>query len=384
MSGAAPPPLRVLQVVDDLERGGAQAIVLAAARLVDPARVEMRVAGLSGRLDAALAREVRAACAQLVVLGARGLWDVRAVGRLARLIGRAEVDVVHTHLAHSDVLGGLAARLTGRPAVSTLHAVAADRMTLPRRRRLAADAATRHLNRHLVAVSDAVRDSHSAALGLPSARIAVLHNVPVAPLLLPPGFDAAQARAELGLGPGPVVCVAARLALPKDHDTLVRALPAVLERHPELTVLVAGDGPRRDELVALARALRVDDAVRFLGVRADVPRLLAVADVVCNLTHEAEGLSITVLDGMSLGRPVVATAVASVAEVVAHERTGMLVAPRDVAGAASALVALLDDASRRERIGRAAQAEVATRHDPGRWAAQLEGIYRDAAAGAGR
>jgi glycosyltransferase involved in cell wall biosynthesis len=372
-------PLRVLQVIDDLGRGGAQAVVLAALRLADPARLEMRAACVGDHVDAALLREMRRWSAGVVVLGARRMWDVRAVARLAAIVRRSDIDVVHTHLAHGDALGGAAARLAGRPVVSTLHAVAADRLTVPQPRRAVAAAATRRLGSRLIAVSEAVRDSHVAELGLDPARLTVLRNVPVAPLILGERGDRRATRARLGVGEGPVVCVAARLAPPKDHDTLLRALPDVLARHPDLTLLVAGDGPRRGELEALARSHGVDSAVRFLGLRTDVPELLAAADVVCNLTHEAEGLSITVLDALSLGRPVVATRIASVEEVIAHGRSGMLVAPRDVAGAASALLSLLGDSDRRRRIGDEARGATAVGLDGRRWMAELERVYAEAA-----
>ena len=375
-------PLRVLQVVDDLGRGGAQAVVLAAVRLADPARLEMRVACVGDHVDAALLRELRRWSAGVDVLGARRLWDVRAVGRLAARVRRSGIDVVHTHLAHADVLGGAAARLARRPAVSTLHAVAADRLTVPRPRRAVAAAATRHLGSRLIAVSEAVRDSHVAELGIAPARLTVLRNVPVAPLMLGEGRHPRATRARLGLGEGPVVCIAARLALPKDHDTLLRALPDVLARHPDLTVLVAGDGPRRGELEALARSLGVSDAVWFLGMRTDVAELLAAADVVCNLTHEAEGLSITVLDALSLGRPVVATRVASVEEVVADGRTGMLVALRDVAGAASALLAAPRRHGPPATARRRGAPGDALTLDGRRWMDDLERVYAEAAGAA--
>jgi glycosyltransferase involved in cell wall biosynthesis len=379
VTGPGRRPLRVLQVVDDLRRGGAQAVVLAAVLLADPARLEMRVACVGDHVDATLLREMRQWSAGVDVLGARRMWDVRAVGRLAARVRRSGIDVVHTHLAHADALGAAAARLAGRPAVSTLHAVAADRLTVPQPRRAAAAAATRHLGSRLIAVSEAVRDSHVAELGIAPARLTVLRNVAVAPLMVREGRDPRTTRARLGVGEGPVVCVAARLALPKDHDTLLRALPDVLARHPDLTVLVAGDGPRRGELEVLARSLGVDRAVRFLGLRTDVAELLAAADAVCNLTHEAEGLSITVLDALSLGRPVVATRIASVEEVITDGRNGMLVAPRDVAGTASALLAILGDTGLRRRIGDEACRATALKLDGRRWMAELERVYAEAA-----
>jgi glycosyltransferase involved in cell wall biosynthesis len=366
-------------VIDDLGRGGAQAVVLATVRLADPARLEMRVACVGDHVDAALLREMRRWSAGVDVLGARRMWDVRAVRRLAARVRRSGIDVVHTHLAHADALGAAAARLAGRPVVSTLHAVAGDRLTVPQPRRAVAAAATRHLGSRLIAVSEAVRDTHVAELDIAPARLTVLRSVPVAPLLVGEGRDPRATRVRLGVGERPVVCVAARLALPKDHDTLLRALPDVLARHPDLTVLVAGDGPRRGELEALARSLGVDRAVRFLGLRTDVAELLAAADVVCNLTHEAEGLSITVLDALSLGRAVVATRIASVEEVIADGRNGMLVAPRDVAGAASALLTLLGDADRRRSIGEEARRTTALTLDGPRWMAELERVYAEAA-----
>lgn len=381
MSGSAPRPdgggrrLCVLQVVDDLGRGGAQSVVHALVRLRDRDRFRMEVASVTPRRDARFAERIRADSDGLRMIGARGLWDLGAVMSLARLIRERDVDVVHTHLASADVLGGLAGRVTGRPVVTTLHSVAADRQTHPGPRRLLTDIATRRLADERVAVSEAVRSSIAARLHVDPSRVRVIRNVSIAPALLPEGLTREAARARLGLGGEPLICMAARMERPKDHDTLLRALARLRAEHPGATLLLAGDGARRPELEALAEGLELGAAARFLGVRGDVAELLVAADVVCNLTFEQEGLSITVLDAMALGRPVVASHIPSVEEVIRDGCNGLLVAPRDVEGARAALAGLLADPVLRERIGRRASEDLRQTSDPGAWMREYERLY---------
>jgi glycosyltransferase involved in cell wall biosynthesis len=340
----------------------------------------MRVACVRHDFDPGLAGQMAAAGSGLRILDAGGLWDVRVAAILARQLRRERIDIVHVHLSAGGFLGGLAARLSGRPVVATLHSVADDRRTHPLRRRVLVDVATRRFPTEIVAVSDAVRSTHLDALALPPGRVTVVRNVSIARELLPPGFDPERARAALGLGTGPALCMAARLALPKDHDTLLRAVAELVPDHPGLTLLVAGEGPRRAELRALADDLGLGDRVRFLGQRSDVIELLAAVDVVCNLTHEAEGLSITVLDAMRLGRPVLATRIPSVAEVLEDGRAGVLVTPRDVGAAAAALRRLLGDPHERARLGERARAHSLAALDPQRWMGAYEAVYARAAA----
>ena len=377
-------PLRVLQVIDDLRRGGAQAVLLGLLRLRDPTNVDMHVAAMSSYHDPTLAAEVGAASSSLTLLGARSLRDWRALAKLLRLARELDIDVIHTHLAVADVAGGIVGSLSGIPVVASLHSVAADRRTHPRRRRLPAAYASRRLATELIAVSDAVKDSQVAEVGLPPDRVRVVRNVAVGPLGIPRGFSPESKRAEVGIKDGASICMAARLALPKDHDTLLRAMAIVKEHRAEAVLLLAGDGPRRVELEGLAGQLELGSQVRFLGNRSDVPELLCAVDIVCNITHEAEGLSITVLDALSLGRPVVATRIPSVAEAIDDGRTGFLAAPRDPGAIARALIRLIEQPDLRESVGEAARAAALAGSDPARWSTEFEAIYLRLASEASR
>lgn len=369
-------------MIDRLRPGGAQSVVLATSRLLDPERFELSVASVMAGAHPGLVEAVRESSRDVLLLEGRGLWDVRLLPRLVGAIRRQRVDLVHTHLAFGDILGGLAGRACGKPVVSTLHSVGGlEAHDHPWRRRALHGLAVRRLPTHVIAVADAVR-AWCVETGVPEDRVSVIPNVPLAPLVLPPGFDAARKRAELGLGGGPVLCVPSRLSPQKDHETLLRALPDVARAVPGVTLLVVGEGRLRDRLERLATDLGLDARVRFLGVRVDAVELMAASDVIVNLTRTNEGLPIVVLDAMSLGLPVVATDAGGVAEALEDGETGLLVQPGDVGSVSAALVALLTDPERRNRMGAAARAVSSARYDPHRWIRELEQVYERLARGA--
>jgi glycosyltransferase involved in cell wall biosynthesis len=368
--------VRVLHVIDGLEVGGAQSALVGILKLADANRFEMYVANVGRWHEPALVDEIRRSSTGITMLNARALWDARAIAALARTIRRERIDLVHTHLAAGDVLGGLAAKLTRRPVVSMLQNVARIRDTYRLPRRLLADFAIRHLADRLIAVGEAVKDTHARELHLDVGRFEVVPNFPSAPLFLPEQFEAKEKRRELGIEEGPLACVASRLNEQRDHGTLLRALPAVLSLHPKLTVAMLGNGPRLEELIGLARDLRVDASVLFLGTRFDAVEIMAASDLFCQPTLY-EGLSVAVLEAMSLGLPVVASEVDGVVELIDDGRTGLLVPPGDAEELAGALIRLLGNAAERKRIGDAARREIFDRYEPRESVRRIERVYLD-------
>jgi glycosyltransferase involved in cell wall biosynthesis len=370
-------PLHVVHVIDNLRTGGAQSVLYGVVHHSDPAGIKSWVVALGQHHNDAFVRRVREACEGLFFVGVRGMWDLRAVGSVRRLIQRLHADVLHTHLALADFVGGLAGALTGTPVVSTLHNVAAERRTYPLARRILANYATRRLADHLIAVSRAVRETHVQCIGIPAPSIDVVPNVPIAPLLIPNDFDREAKRRELGVSAGHLICNVAALFPSKDQETLLHALQRVVQERPDVKGVIAGDGPQRPRLEALARGLGLQEVVRFLGDRPDAVEVMAASDVACQLTFQLEGLPIAVLDAMSLGLPIVATGVSGVLEVLEDERSGILVAPGDVEGVSRALLRLLQSPEERVRIGAAARRDVLADFDPKTWIGRIEAIYRE-------
>jgi glycosyltransferase involved in cell wall biosynthesis len=377
--------LRILHVIDGLGIGGAQSALLGMVQLTDEAKFESFVGIAGSWYDEHLVEKIRTEAEEFYVFGARGLWDLRGVARIVRAIRRHEIDIVHTHLVLADVHGGLAARLTRRPVVSILQNVAGDRRNHPRLRRLLGKFATRWLAHSLIAVSDDVKQTHVEALGIPPERLRVIRNVPVAPLLLPADFDRDAKRAALAIpDDAPVISSVARLVRQKDHMTLLRALPRVLEEFPNAVVLIAGDGDLRPELTELARQLHLDHAVRFLGVRDDAAEIVAASDVFCNLTREFEGLPVAVADAMSLGVPVVATRTPGLEEVLVDRKSGILVPSHDPEAVARRTLELLRSPEARLRLAGEAQRRASTLLDHARWIAEIEDVYLSLGEDAGR
>jgi glycosyltransferase involved in cell wall biosynthesis len=240
---------------------------------------------------------------------------------LGRLVRSLRGDVVHTHLVHADLYGGVAAKLRGEPLVSTKHNDDPFRT-----------GAFRHVERgvsrladRIVAITESLRRFTIEQVGVPEAKVETIHygldELPEAWGVNPPDDVPASARILLSV---------ARLTEQKGIDVAVRALPSL----PDDTVLVVlGDGPERAQLEALARELGVGERVFLPGRVPDVAAWLRRATV---LVHPArwEGFGLGVLEAMLAGLPVVATNVSSLPELVVDGQTGLLVQPDDPAALA--------------------------------------------------
>jgi glycosyltransferase involved in cell wall biosynthesis len=162
----------------------------------------------------------------------------------------------------------------------------------------------------------------------------------------------------------------------KDHATALRALAEVVKQTPEAVLLLAGDGEKRGELEQLVESLGIARHVKFLGVRSDVPDLMAAADVFV-LSSLSEGISVTLLEAMGCALPIAATDVGGNGEVVAHGVTGLLSPRGDASGLAGNLVRLLRDVELRRRMGAAGRARLLERFTQDQMHQRYAQIYQD-------
>lgn len=305
------------------------------------------------------------------------LADLRALRELRRIVTRLRPRVVHTHMAKAGALGRLAAHRARVPVVvHTFHGHVLDGyFPWPVARAfLAAERSLARRTTALVAVSNAVRDE-LLALGI--GREEQWHVVPVSLELdgllgTPP--SRAKARRSLGLpSGGKAVGVVGRLVPIKDHETFFRAAARLLRERDDVTFVVAGDGEHRRALEARAREL-LGDRVRFLGWVHDLAGLYAALDVVV-LTSRNEGTPVSLVEAGAAGRPVVASRVGGVPEVVADGKTGILVPPADPAATAAAVRRLLDDPALARAMGEAARASLPSRFSADRLVDDLAALY---------
>ncbi len=308
------PPVTVVFAFLDMDDGGAQRLALRSARGLDPSAFRPRI--LCVRRRGGLVDAAEAAGIATTVLGRlERPFDVGAVVSIARWLRAAGAGVVHVSLySRAAPYVRLAARLARVPlVVAHEHCRAAPP---PRLRRWVDRALAPGTG--FVAVSRADRDALVASGAPPAAVHVVYPGIDLAAFA--PG-DRAAARAALAWpADRPIVLVPARLHPMKRHVDLIAALPALAARVPDVWVVCAGGGPLARVLPALAAAAGGGAQVSFVGPRADMPTLMAAADVVA-LCSGVEGVPAALAEGQAAGRCVVATAVGGVPEVVMPVRT---------------------------------------------------------------
>lgn len=262
----------------------------------------------------------------------RGEWDLYSAWRLARIIRRHRVDIIHAHTSHSHTTACLARAMARRGQVVVSRRV--DFM--PR---------ANTLNRfkyawpdHIIAISERI-GRVMQDFGASANKLSVVHS----------GIDPARfktspiPRHELDIPEDvPLLGNVAALVGHKDHATLLSAMAHVLQRSPRAHLVIAGEGDLRPKLEAQIESLGLKSLVRLLGYRTDVPRILRALDVFV-MSSKLEGLGTSVLDAMACGIPVVATAGGGIPEMVVHEKTGLLCPPEAPEALATAIIRILDD-----------------------------------------
>jgi glycosyltransferase involved in cell wall biosynthesis len=351
-------PLTVVHVVASLDVGGLERVVLDLVTHADRTRITPRVVCLD-RPGALASRFTDAGIRVECVPHGRGGMAGRIL-RLARLLRGA--DVMHAHNVKSHLHGALAARLAGVPvAVSTKHGRNFPTTSVGRiANRLAC-----HVCRELVGVSTDCaaiwHDVESADAG----KVSVITN----------GIDLEAFPCRPGAADGPPRAVSvARLSAVKDPLTLLRATRLVVNREPGFRLDLVGDGPLRSEVEAAIGRLHLGDAVRVRGTLDDVRIALSGASFFV-LASISEGVSLTLLEAMATGLPVVATRVGGTPEVVAHRVTGLLVSPRAPEELADAMLWMLRQPGARQRMGAEARRRVEDRFNLRRTVDAYERMY---------
>jgi glycosyltransferase involved in cell wall biosynthesis len=230
----------------------------------------------------------------------------------------------------------------------------------------------------IVTVSEADRRRWIETTGADPDCVRVIPNA----VTMPPAPRPVDLRAELGLAPGtPLVGCVGLLRAEKAQIVLVEAAARLRETHPELHVVLVGDGPEQAALEAAIAARGLQDRVLLLGLREDVPGLLGSLDVaVC--CSDREGIPLSVLEYMETARPIVATRVGGLPELIEDGVHGVLVAPRDPAALAGAIAGLLGDPAAAAALGARARERSEREFDPAAVVRRLEALYDELLAGA--
>jgi glycosyltransferase involved in cell wall biosynthesis len=344
--------VHVLTLVDHLaSTGGAERLALEIATRLTPSRFRstlcasrFEITPTIGDDQRQILERVRESGIGFLPLGRQGRASMLPWGKLAAYLRRERVDVLHAHMFGSNVWGTVIGRLARVPIVIA-HEHTWSFEGEPLRRMLDRELIGRFSDA-FVAVSRADQRNMIEIERVPAESIRFIPNG-IAPEAPAPGHDL---RAELNLGPGPLVGAVGALRAQKAYDVLIRAAAALRVDHPDVRVLIAGEGPERERLEALIRELGVSDVVMMLGRRLDVPEFLAELDVaVCASTFE--GSPLAVMEYMEAGLPIVASSVGGVPDLIDDGVHGSLVQPGEPLQLAGAIDGLLRDRARASALG---------------------------------
>ena len=391
-------PVRVLQVVSDLGVGGGQEVVATLTRsliAVDciPVVVALRDGPLRADLErAGITVEVLRGRTQSLVALPAALAELRRVRRdFAAIVARHRPEVIQTHLlrALDFLVLTLRAERGVRRVFWTFHNarldLRADQLSghvwLLGPKRLAYRvlyfAAGRTVD-GFIAVSDDVGAAVRRQFHPPPGRVVTIPNGVDTERYGQP-IDRAAVRERVGIpGDARVLIVVAKLMKQKGHEFLLRALPSLFERFPDLHVLLVGDGPLRSRLTDDIAQLPGAARVHLAGNRRDVGDLLAASDLFV-LPSLWEGLPMALLEAMATGLPAVVTDVSGSGQVVVDGESGLVVPPGDVERLCAAIGLMLDDPDRAKRMGIAGRRRVDRFFSARVQAARHAALYRHGA-----
>ncbi len=366
--------MKVFHLINTLSAGGAELHLLTLCRLQQRDGIEVVVGCLREHVrdSRSLVPDFEREHIRVVRFPAERRLSARFLPGLLRFVERERPDVLHSHLPRADFAVAVVRRFHPHVVwVSSVHDIYSKswsgRWTLP-----LFDILWRRADA-LIAISGGVRDWLVTERGVPGDAVTVI------PYGIEPGRFAGAAtniRADWGLDGRPVIGSMGRLEPRKGHDTLIRAMPSVLAQVPDAYLLIAGHDPwgYGKNLQARIDGLGLRDRVRLVGFQPDVPSFLQALDVFA-FASRAEGFGQVLIEVMDAGRPVVASRIAPLTEIVEDRSTGLLVTVDDPQAFADGILFLLTHPDRRRQMGEEGQRRVREQFSAETMAQQTARLY---------
>jgi len=361
--------IKVLHLLATMPVGGAEDLVAAVVKGLDPERFEVAAACIGE--PGPVGEELRAAGHAVASLGLdlkhNPAWKL--VAGVRRLLRDARPDILHTHLYHPNLYGRLAALGLGlKGVVASVH----NSYIRVKRHRSFYNYLLGWVTDRVVAVSPQVLEDVRRYDHIPVSRLCLLPNgVNLGALNTP--LTREEAKAQLGVT-GFCLGVVGRLDEQKGHVHLLEALPWLQKEIPGIILLLAGEGRLRGALESRSRELGIAGMVRFLGIRRDMALIYRSLDLFVQPSLW-EGLPLALLQAMGARLPVVATRVSGALEVIEDGVNGRLVAPGSAEELAKAVVELYRDPEARARMGEKARETVAAQYSQEVMLSRLEALY---------
>ncbi len=346
MSNINMQPINILHVISKLPIGGVENQLLLTLKKYDRSKLNPIVCSLLDKGE--IGKEIEEAGIEVISLNKlKHRFDPTIVKDLYRIIKKRDIKIVRTHQYHANLYGRLGAWLAKAPCI-----IASVHNVYTRDRKLHRRMINRFLSRvsdKVVAVSETVKHDILKYDGLSEDKVTVIYN----------GIDTARfshingniIRKELKVPfDVPIIGTIGRLTFQKGIKYLIEAVSLVKKRFSKIILIIVGDGPIKDELQNYANTLDLNENVIFTGFRRDIPALLAAMDIFV-LPSLWEGLPNALIEAMASGKPVIATDILPIREIMNSEKVGILIPPQNSNAIADSIEFLFHNKDLAETMG---------------------------------
>jgi glycosyltransferase involved in cell wall biosynthesis len=367
--------MRVLWIIDGLGRGGAENMMPPLLKQLNERGIESRVCVLQVKKDSSITNEIERLGIQVDVVNVTRLRNPTNLVTILRYVRQYRPDIIHTQLEESDIFGTIAAKIMNIPSITTLHTLE----VVPKTDR----SYWRNLIRwnllglfcsQIIAVSEITRQ-HYISMGIKRNKIITLYNGVDLNRFMGFRENPPQKKSIFGLPNDSIVLsTVAVLREAKGLQFMLEAIPEILNKIPDLYYVIAGDGEYREALQQKLKYLRLDDRVKFLGYRSDIPQILAASDLFV-FPSLIDALPTVLLEAMAVGKPIVSSNVGGIPEILENGVNGLLVPPASSTYLVGACIQVLTDSGFASRLAANAIQVVQQRFDIRKQAGSLVDLY---------
>jgi len=366
------PPVNVMHIIEDLENGGAERVLITLVSGLDSKRFRPVVCCLTKK--GRMAAELEARGIPVAAMNKRPKIDLAMLFRLRQMMREQKIAIVHTHVFTANLWGRLAAILAGVPVLITHEH---STFTVENRYRRWIESGLMRRTHKMIAVSENLRRRLVSEGRLAPDAVMTIHNGLRLHSSRLNETRREQLRQELGLQKfAHLIGTVGRFEPRKNYPLLIAAMTMVLQRHPDTALLMIGAGPEEEKLRQQARDAGINEKVIFTGYRSDIADLLGVMSTFC-LSSTTEGISMAILEALLGGVPVVATQVGGNPEIIPDREYGVLVPSGDATALAAALSETLANREAALQMAARGQARVRELFSEEHMIWRIEKLYGD-------
>ena len=370
---------KILYVIDNIEFGGGERVFSQIIRGLNKERFSVFVASNPGGI---FEKKIMEAGVKIDPLDMTHRYNIGTISQLKKIIKTRDVQIVHSQGGRADFFSRTAARIANVPIIISSMAMLVEGYDVSILRKglyVLIDRWTERWVNKFIVLSEAMRQSLIERHKIPPGNIVKIHNgieiEEYNPDLKEVRNKKLEVKRALGLKNNTLVIGAiGRLVWQKGFKYLIRAAPEVLDKFPKARFLIVGEGPLKNKLILTSEKLNVADRITFVGFRSDIKEILASIDVLA-MPSLLEGLPMVLLEAMAMAKPIVATRIDGITEVLENDKTGLLVPAKNSHALAEAIVGILNDKAKANSFGLKAREVVKEKFSVKKMVKEIELAY---------